>query len=984
MTLISDYFTQLNEFQHKYGIKTAFLIQVGAFYEIYGIKDNITNTISKSNIQDVASICELNFGPRPHVSEYGQDNSVVAIGFRDYSLDKYLQKLNNQGYTVVVYDQDEQTKNTSRSLSGIYSPGTFFSTNSSDISNYCCCIWIQFNKQTLKKEPTIIVGISCIDIFTGKSTIFEYAQPYISNTPAIYDELERLLSIYKPSEIVFISNLEQSLHKQAISYANIQCNLLHSIHLLDDQNIRSQEAHICEKQTYQTTILSQFFTDTNIFFQDFQTYSIATQSFCYLLNFIKTRNASLVKKMEIPVFENFGQRLLLANHTLKQLNIIDDANYTGEYSSVLKFLNKCVTPMGKRKFKYNLLNPVTNIDTLNKEYDTTEYLMENYCIVDFVRKNFVSIKDVEKLYRCIYLQKITPQSLFYFYQNLKSILTIDTFVSDYDFINTIVNPDYNIHTICNTFISLFEKTFVIDLCRNEETNSFDKNFFQYGIYPDLDKAVENYIDTMDKLEAIRLFFNTTLCNADKKIKNKDEVVKIHETDKLGYSIVATKKRCETIKKNLNEDNYTISYISTFDKSAKKLKLDCSNISFHHSTASNNSIRLEQIEKLCSSILKYRNTMKTQIAETYSQFISSLETYHSHFENIVSYVGLLDFSTCKAHLSYKFNFCKPLIDTTSSKSYVDVTGLRHCLIEQLCEDEIYVTNDLVLGQETDGILLYGTNAVGKTSFIRALGIAVIMAQAGLYVPCSTFTYSPYNQIFSRILNNDNLFQGLSTFAVEMCELRSILNYANKNSLILGDELCSGTEYESAIGIFVSGLTTLHDLKSSFIFATHLHEITNYDEIQKMNKLKMKHMRVIYNAEQDCLVYDRKLQDGPGESMYGLEVCKSLHLPPEFMDYAFQIREKYSKYNKSILLMKTSHYNTNQIKGYCENCKTELSSDVHHLQYQQDADVNGFIGDFHKNTKANLMSLCEKCHLEIHKNNKKMKRKKTTKGTLLEEI
>jgi DNA mismatch repair protein MutS len=984
MTLISDYFIQLNEFQQKYGIKTAFFIQVGAFYEIYGIKNNITNVISKSNIQDIASICELNFGPRPHVSEHGQDNSVVAIGFRDYSLDKYLQKLNNQGYTVVVYDQDEQTKNTTRSLSGIYSPGTFFSTNSTTISNNCCCIWTQFNKKTIKKDAEIIVGISSVDIFTGKSTIFEYVQPYISNTPAIYDELERFLSIYNPSEIIFISNLEQHLHNQAISYANIQCNLLHSIHLLDEQNIRTQEAHVCEKQTYQTTILSQFFSDTTTFLQDFQTYSIATQSYCYLLNFIKTRNSSLVKKMEYPVFENFGQRLLLANHTLKQLNIIDDANYTGEYSSVLKFLNKCITPMGKRKFKYHLLNPVTNIDTLNKEYDITDFLLDNFEMVDFVRKQFTPIKDVEKLYRCIYLQKITPQNLFYFYQNLKSIVEIDTYVSDYPYINKIANPDNNIKDICNTFISLFEKTFVLDLCRNEETTSFDKNFFQYGIYPELDKAVENYIDTMDKLEAIRFFFNSILCDADKKIKNKDEVVKIHETEKMGYSIVSTKKRCETIKKNIKEDNYTISYVSTFDKSTKKIKLDCSAISFHHSTASNNSIHVEQLDKICSSILKYRNTMKTIIYDTYTQFISSLETYHTHFEKIVSYVGLLDFSTCKAYLSHKFNFCKPIIDHSSNKSYVDVTGLRHCLIEQLSEDELYVSNDMILGQETDGILLYGTNAVGKTSFIRALGISVIMAQAGLYVPSSSFTYFPYNQLFSRILNNDNLFQGLSTFAVEMCELRSILNYANKNSLILGDELCSGTEYESAIGIFVSGLQKLHDVKCSFIFATHLHEITNYDEIQQMNKLKMKHMRVIYNPENDCLIYDRKLQDGPGESMYGLEVCKSLHLPQEFMDYAFQIREKYSKYNKSILLMKTSHYNSSKVKGYCENCKTELSTDVHHLQYQQDANEEGFIGDFHKNTKANLMSLCEKCHLEIHKKNKKMKRKKTTKGTVLEEI
>ena len=107
-------------------------------------------------------------------------------------------------------------------------------------------------------------------------------------------------------------------------------------------------------------------------------------------------------------------------------------------------------------------------------------------------------------------------------------------------------------------------------------------------------------------------------------------------------------------------------------------------------------------------------------------------------------------------------------------------------------------------ELDGILLYGTNAVGKTSFIRALGISVIMAQAGLYVPASSYKYKPYKYIFTRILGNDNLFKGLSTFAVEMSELRTILRLADKNSLVLGDELCSGTESISAVSIFVAGV------------------------------------------------------------------------------------------------------------------------------------------------------------------------------------
>lgn len=126
--------------------------------------------------------------------------------------------------------------------------------------------------------------------------------------------------------------------------------------------------------------------------------------------------------------------------------------------------------------------------------------------------------------------------------------------------------------------------------------------------------------------------------------------------------------------------------------------------------------------------------------------------------------------------------------------------------------MYVTNDIRLGKENsgtsdneefDGMLLYGTNAVGKTSLIKSIGISIIMAQAGLYVPCESLLFSPYHSIYTRILGNDNIFKGLSTFAVEMTELRTILRMADKNSLILGDELCSGTESDSALSIFTCG-------------------------------------------------------------------------------------------------------------------------------------------------------------------------------------
>ena len=108
-------------------------------------------------------------------------------------------------------------------------------------------------------------------------------------------------------------------------------------------------------------------------------------------------------------------------------------------------------------------------------------------------------------------------------------------------------------------------------------------------------------------------------------------------------------------------------------------------------------------------------------------------------------------------------------------------------------------------------------IGKTSFIRAVGISIVMAQAGLYVPCSSFFYKPYDKIFTRILGNDNLFKGLSTFAVEISELRTILTLSDENSIVIGDELCSGTESDSA-EVFYGRVEWLHNSKSTFMFAT----------------------------------------------------------------------------------------------------------------------------------------------------------------------
>jgi DNA mismatch repair protein MutS len=154
--------------------------------------------------------------------------------------------------------------------------------------------------------------------------------------------------------------------------------------------------------------------------------------------------------------------------------------------------------------------------------------------------------------------------------------------------------------------------------------------------------------------------------------------------------------------------------------------------------------------------------------------------------------------------------------------------------------------------------------------------------------------------------------------------------------------------------------------------------NYDEMEQLDRVAIKHMAVRYDREMDCLIYDRKLQDGPGNRMYGLEVCKSLYLPEDFLSRAMAIRNKYHPTSRGELAHTTSTYNAQKIRGICEMCNTHIGEEIHHLQPQKEANDKGFIGSIHKNHPANLMTLCEACHTKTHQANVSMKRTKTTKG------
>jgi DNA mismatch repair protein MutS len=934
MSLVKQYFELLKEYKSKYGEQTFLLMQVGSFFEVYSKQETDENMLAFSKIGDLRIACK---------------GEHFMAGFRDYVLDKYIQKIVEESYTVVVYIQEEKSGVMERRLHGVYSPGTSF-LEEKKLSNHFACVWIY------KTSKDILFGISVLNIFTGKVDVFEYQELYYHN-PTTYDNMERFFSIYQPTETILIHNVEKENIDSIVQYLNIKQKKMTVLHEKDP--IYGKQIGRCESQRFQREILQQHYPHLSkeLIVDTFFEKIIAFQSLCFLLDYVSQHNPGLTHKLSDPNLEHLDQTLVLANHSLKQLNMID-SEYTGPYSSVLTLLNSCRTKIGKRAFQTLLLQPSRDKKKLKESYDLIEHCLEKkYDNASFL----LQLCDVEKLVRKKIMEKVTPHEYFLLYstcQLMKEYLTLDDSLW-LSFLNSkkVMEEITDIQTKMDAYLQVSSLDHVHEL---DEHCHF---LIRQGIDLSLDEACRNKLDSSATFKSICVYLNGLYQFYEKKC---EEAFKVHETDKSGVSIHLTKRRWGVVSKHLPTEVH-LTFYSMYTKKEESFVFHPSLMTPHEYNSQTFSISSPELRELTHTMMTTTDLFLCQLKRVYKGFHAFL---HTSCEHLIRCIQKIDVMNTHCENVRKYKYCKPDLKE-GSVSYVKAKKMRHALIEHLELRESYVPNDVDLGQESQGILLFGTNAVGKTSYIKSIGICVILAQAGMYVPCESFEYCPYEYLFTRIIGNDNLFKGLSTFAVEMSELRVILQKCNKRSLILGDELCSGTEIDSALSIFVSGLVDIYQKESSFIFATHFHTLQTFEELRQMPRLRMKHLTVQYNYERKTLVYGRTLCEGPGESTYGLEVCKSLSLPDEFLTRAYAIRNRQLNQG-SILLYKESTYNREKIRSICEFCKKTKGTEIHHLAYQKDSDLPNV------HHVSNLSSICESCHKHIHSLGLVYEKRKTLDG------
>ena len=572
--------------------------------------------------------------------------------------------------------------------------------------------------------------------------------------------------------------------------------------------------------------------------------------------------------------------------SVKNLEVFRSLSTQGSHGTLIDLLDDTVTNGGGRKLKQWLSRPLNNINRLNNRLNVVNAFVNEKNQLNKFRIILKDVLDIERILGKVNQGKSTPRDIIGLKQSLSKVPEIKELLLNMD--NKYLNEAASTFVDTESIVSLITSQF------NDEVPAQIKqgNVFRKGINKKLDdlrrlmEGGKEWIDELEKNERNRTGANR---------------LKIGFNKVFGYYIEISKSQQnnipdEYIRKQtlVNSERYITAELKEYEE--KVLSAE------EHIL----SIEIELYSICCSKILE-----KVELIQTNAIILNRLDV-------------LLTF----AHLAIQNRYIKPRL---SDSPYLKITDSRHPVVEQLLpSSERFISNSIDLNTTTNQIhLIRGPNMAGKSTYLRQIGLIVLMAQIGSFVPAKEAEIGIVDHLFTRVGASDNLAGGESTFLVEMIEASNIVHNATPKSLILLDEIGRGTATFDGLSLAWSITEYLHNNESvaaRTLFATHYHELTKLDKT--LERLENYHASV--KESEDEIIFLKKILPGPGNKSYGIHVAKMAGLPQIILDRANEILLHHIKNSKE-----KGNYlpkrNNDQISIFKEN-------DMSYLKDLKDIDVN----------------------------------------------
>lgn len=572
----------------------------------------------------------------------------------------------------------------------------------------------------------------------------------------------------------------------------------------------------------------------------------------HILAYLDSNSKRDLSHMQEVVIKKTNDYLKMDIHTVRNLELVENQRLKERTYSLLWLLDHTKTAMGSRKLKSFIENPILNKDILNKRYDVVSTLLEEFILAEDLRSMLYQVYDLERLSGRIALGTCNARDLLQLKNSIK------------------VLPD--IKKILETI------KFYLSIDTMEEVY----NLLDRAIYEDPPVSIregylikEGYSKELDELKDLRSGGKEFISKfeSDERTRTGIRNLKVGFNKVFGYYIEVSKSNIPMITEDMGYiRKQTLANGERYITEVLKEKED---------------LILGAEEKIIN--LEYY---------LFDEIRKEVKKYISDLQKISKTLSEIDVLQSFAYLSEKNNYVRPTLTNDNSMCILES---RHPVVENALKEN-YVANDIIMDENTNILLITGPNMAGKSTYMRQLGIIVIMAQIGCFVPAKEAKLPIFDQIFTRIGASDDLVSGESTFMVEMVEASNAIKYATRNSLVLFDELGRGTATFDGMSLAQAILEYIHDkIGCKTLFSTHYHELTDLEKT--LPNLKNKHVSATESNGE--IIFLHKVLDGFIDKSYGINVAKLANLPNEVIKRASDILKIYEdKERKRDIIVQTT--------------------------------------------------------------------------------
>ncbi|KAM7277946.1 hypothetical protein ACFE04_005080 [Oxalis oulophora] len=567
---------------------------------------------------------------------------------------------------------------------------------------------------------------------------------------------------------------------------------------------------------------------------------------------------------------NLESYMRLDSAAMKALNVLESKTDANKNFSLFGLMNRtCTAGMGKRLLHMWLKQPLIDVNEINSRLDLVQAFVEDTALRQDLRQHLKRISDIERLVHNLQKKRAGLHHIVKLYQSSIRLPYIKSALERYDGqFSSLIKERYLEPLMIwtddehlNRFIGLVETS--VDL---DQLSSGD-----YMISPSYDDTLSALKDQQETLECqIHNLHKQTASDLDLAM---DKALKLDKGTQFGHVFRITKKEEPKIRKKLSTQFIV-------------LETRKDGVKFTNT----------KLKRLGDQYQKMVEDYKTCQKELVDRVVRTSATFSEVFESLAGALAELDVLLSFADLasSCPTPYTRPDI-IASNEGDIILEGSRHPCVE--AQDWVnFIPNDCKLVREKSWFqIITGPNMGGKSTFIRQVGVNILMAQVGCFVPCDRASISVRDCIFARVGAGDCQLRGVSTFMQEMLETASILKGATENSLIIIDELGRGTSTYDGFGLAWAICEHIVEvIKAPSLFATHFHELTSLahnnsksDCTKQMASVENYHVSAHIDSSSRKLTMLYKVEPGACDQSFGIHVAEFAKFPESVVALA---REK----------------------------------------------------------------------------------------------